>query len=381
MQKMKLLSFNIQGKKSKREKESIIKVALLIKYMKENKFDIACIQETKTKQGELYETIIKYCPNAQVIECSNLDNHNKGGVAIVNINDKINISKVLLDNELDSTWSDTIPAQDDNKYQVDNVLGKFMQVSFIFNDQVHDLVNVYAPSSNSYCRDRFYRFMNSKIPNTDRMIMMGDFNNVVDPSIDIIRNFDISNHSVEDMQTFIDLLSDKQLMDTYLSLRDEFSGPMMMTNQSVSILPDGTRQVTYSRIDRAHHTPLLEGHILIDTLYTKYNNTNPIPLDSTHSPIEVALINPTSFDIKQYNDIWRMNCSIAIQPKHKKKTIELRDMYWNKCKDKSNRKKVEEYRHFKGKVAEYLKAQQYNSNNKIKKEKESIRTQLVQSLL
>ena len=122
-------------------------------------------------------------------------------------------------------------------------------------------------------------------------------------------------------------------------------------------------------------------HFGIDTLYTKYNNTNPIPLDSTHSPIEVALINPTSFDIKQYNDIWRMNCSIAIQPKHKKKTIELRDMYWNKCKDKSNRKKVEECRHFKGKVAEYLKAQQYNSNNKIKKEKESIRTQLVQSLL
>ena len=139
MQKIKLLSFNIQGKKSKREKESIIKVAVLIKYMKENKFDIACIQETKTKQRELYETIVKYCPNAQVIECSNLDNHNKGGVAIVNINDKINISKVLLDNELDSTWSDTIPAQDDNKYQVDNVLGKFMHVSFIFNDQVHDL--------------------------------------------------------------------------------------------------------------------------------------------------------------------------------------------------------------------------------------------------
>ena len=107
--------------------------------------DIACIQETKTKQGELYETIVKHCPNAQVIECSNLDNHDKGGVAIVNTNDKINISKVLSDNELDSIWSDTIPAQDDNKYQVDNVLGKFMQVSFIFNDQVHDLVNVYFP--------------------------------------------------------------------------------------------------------------------------------------------------------------------------------------------------------------------------------------------
>ena len=96
MRKIKLLSFNIQGKKSKREKESIIKVAVLIKYMKENKFDIACIQETKTKQGELYETMVKYCPNAQVIECSNLDNHNKGGVAIVNINDKIHISYIVV---------------------------------------------------------------------------------------------------------------------------------------------------------------------------------------------------------------------------------------------------------------------------------------------
>ena len=39
MQKIKLLSFNIQGKKSKREKESIVKVAVLIKYMIENKFN------------------------------------------------------------------------------------------------------------------------------------------------------------------------------------------------------------------------------------------------------------------------------------------------------------------------------------------------------
>ena len=64
--------------------------------------------------------------------------------------------------------------------------------------------------------------MRTKIISDDRLIMIGDFNNVVDPSIDIIRNFDIHNPHCEDVQTFIDLLSDNDLMDTmsYLSLRD-----------------------------------------------------------------------------------------------------------------------------------------------------------------
>ena len=205
---------------------------------------------------------------------------------------------------------------------------------------------------------------------------MGDFNNVVDPSIDIIRNFDIHNQHHEDVQSFIDLLSDNDLSDTYLSLRDEFSGPMMMTNRTVSKANDGTEQVTYTRIDRAHHTPLLEGHVLIDTLHTKYTNTNPIPLDSTHSPIEVTLINPTKPHIRQYHDIWRMNVSLVIQPKHKKRILELRNQYWDKCKNCSDRKKVQEYTRFKGKVAAYLKEQQFNTNCKIKREKLVIRSKL-----
>ena len=258
------------------------------------KYDIACIQETKASQGEVYESALRYCPHVQVIECSNLDNKRKGGVAVICINDKIKLTKVLIDNELTSKWSDSVAIADQHQYESDSVTGKFMQVCFDFNDQIHQLVNVYAPSKNEFCRHKFYRFMGTKIISDDRLIMMGDFNNVVDPSIDIIRNFDIHNPHHEDVQSFIDLLSDNDLSDTYLSLRDEFSGPMMMTNRTVSKANDGTEQVTYTRIDRAHHTPLLEGHVLIDTLHTKYTNTNPIPLDSTHSPIEVTLINPTT---------------------------------------------------------------------------------------
>ena len=151
---------------------------------------------------------------------------------------------------------------------------------------------------------------------------------------------------------------------------------MMMTNRTVSKAQGDTQRINHSRIDRAHHTPLLEGHLLIDTLHTRYSNTPPIPLDSTHSPIEVTLINPLTPEIRQYHDVWRMNVSLAIQPKHQRRILELRNSYWNKCKDSSDRKKVEEYRHFKGKVATYLKEQQYNSNTRVKREKHVIRSKL-----
>ena len=169
LDKIKILSYNIQGKVTKRETQSIVKISVLLRYMKENKYDIACIQETKASQGEVYESALRYCPHVQVIECSNLDNKRKGGVAVICINDKIKLTKVLLDNELTSNWSESVATTDQHQYESDSVTGKFMQVCFDFNDQMHQLVNVYAPSKNEFCRHKFYRFMGTKIISDDRL--------------------------------------------------------------------------------------------------------------------------------------------------------------------------------------------------------------------
>ena len=46
--KIKILSYNIQGKMSKTtEDTNITKVSIVLEYMKNNKYDIVCLQETK----------------------------------------------------------------------------------------------------------------------------------------------------------------------------------------------------------------------------------------------------------------------------------------------------------------------------------------------
>ena len=198
--------------------------------------------------------------------------------------------------------------------------------------------------TNSYfCRKLLYTFVDSKVSYFNNMIMMGDYNNVVDPNIDIIRTYPTLNSDIEDVTTFTDILANRNLVDTYLSLRDEFSGPMMMTNKSFRQHEDGTWHTTYKRLDRAYHHPSLDDRILIDVLNSKYINTNPIALNSSHCPIEVTITDPDNDDVKVYHDAWRMNTFIANQPKHKNYIIRKRDEAWQKCKNRSDAVKTKHW--------------------------------------
>ena len=48
---IRILSWNIQGKESHEENKKINKLQVLVEHMKKEKYDIACIQETKAEQG------------------------------------------------------------------------------------------------------------------------------------------------------------------------------------------------------------------------------------------------------------------------------------------------------------------------------------------
>ena len=94
---IKILSYNIQGKYSEEKDNTvdpprnkrIIKLHRLITYMKDNKFDIAMIQETKASPGWVEETVKRVDLKANVIECANTMNNNKGGVAVISVNPDI----------------------------------------------------------------------------------------------------------------------------------------------------------------------------------------------------------------------------------------------------------------------------------------------------
>ena len=82
--KIRILSYNIQGKMSKTtEDTNITKVSIVLEYMKNNKYGIVCLQETKAPIGWMNDQVHKINPTYQVFECANTDNNNKGGVAII----------------------------------------------------------------------------------------------------------------------------------------------------------------------------------------------------------------------------------------------------------------------------------------------------------
>ena len=100
----------------------------------------------------------------------------------------------------------------------------------------------------------------------------------------------LDNGDVEDPHTFITMLANRGMIDTYLSLRDEYSGPMMMTNRSVKYNEEGEEAITYKRLDRCYHTPMLEGSTLIDMINSKYRALiiDPLPL---HNPQSQPILN------------------------------------------------------------------------------------------
>ena len=142
-----------------------------------------------------------------------------------------------------------------------------MQVSIWWANETYSLVIIYGPTlpghKHSYfCREQFHQFVNKAISFFNNIIMMGNYNNVVDPTIDTIRTFAVLNPHIEDVTTFTDMLANRTVVYTmsYLPLLDEFSGPMMMTNKS-SRQVDATVRTTYKRLDSAYHHPSLADRI------------------------------------------------------------------------------------------------------------------------
>ena len=77
LKQIRILSYNIQGKMSKTtEDTNITKVSIVLEYMKNNKYDIVCLQETKAPAGWMNDQAHKINPTYQVFECANTDNDN-----------------------------------------------------------------------------------------------------------------------------------------------------------------------------------------------------------------------------------------------------------------------------------------------------------------
>ena len=203
------------------------------------------------------------------------------------------------------------------------------------------------------------------------MMIVGDFNNVVNPAIDVIRTgpAQANAHDQEDVTEFIDMLAERGMIDTYLSLRSEVSGPMMMTNSSHH--GDST---TYKRLDKWYQHPSLDHMVHIDHMHSRYNNTTPVPLDSSRSPVEMTLIERSKNEMRIYHHNWKMNSFVATQQKHKTKILKMRDELWTECKNQSKSKKSKAMFKLNNEIAKYLKEVQEKTEKKQKKEMKKLQT-------
>ena len=296
----KITTYNIQGRESinPNTNKKFSKVRALTQFLCQYnpqrsswhyKQDAIALQETRGEVAWEYikEQVHMANPNAKVFDCPNIDNPNKGGVSTIFFDPSIEVEKVMDDNMIPTTWLDIVPPL--LKPQVQNlfgdaVKGRILLVKFKWNGEWIHLLNTYAPCGSDKpsqnARYYFFKFIDDNIDRYDKFIHLGDHNNLPNPDTDRITKdgIPLAQNDREDMESFDEYISSRLLNDTYMSNRNEFSGPIMMTNKS-------STGKTYTRIDRSYHSPSLDDYLFIDSS-TSFSRQNQ------------CLRKHTSFDVK-----------------------------------------------------------------------------------
>ena len=319
-------------------------------YAKDNKYDIVCVCETHCNADEIAKHMAPALKeNAdgvrdRVFASHNPDNINKGGVAIIIINPELrgDLTEHDSDPNAAQTWADLIqPAH--AAIPRDAIRGRYITVKVTTKKNKQFFVTeIYAPADGPAARNYFYEFLDTHLLINDPSIIVGDFNNVEDPALDVIRVGGNQARDYEDLTSFFDFCANRQLEDSYLAVREDDDDPRVMTNMSDS---NNNNTVTYKRLDRAYNSPALNDKVYIrnaECRTTDYaRQIRPINITSTHNPIELAiLIDEPDEDIPYFHDIWRMNLYVATQTAMKDQLNALKHKYWDKCKDRSRQHKL-----------------------------------------
>ena len=367
---LRLLSINIQGAYTFPDKYTH-----LINYAthKDNKYDIICVQETHSATHNRIRNVLAFThPNAKSWEAINTDNHNKGGVAIIVLNDKIKPTFVMSDNTTPSNWTDDMTQQEKDAVELDSVTGKWITIRFKWMDKVIHLTNVYAPTlrpkpqqlakPGHIARKHFFNYLGATL-NFEHNIVAGDFNNLPNPEIDKIWIAQPPAHNnAEDMDHFnTNFVQQLHLHDTYLESYDEVMGPVAMTHMS-------TAKTSYSRIDRFYHSSSLDDYAWVYHLTCRTTDVRPIPITTDHYPVSITLVDPDTLNIKQFKT-WKLNTSVFLRTENIAKVQRKLDNIYSLTNDNNIYQKYEQ---FKKEAAKYMKKVQSKTHFQLQKKKEKL---------
>ena len=169
----RFITLNCNGLRSNLKRKS------LFKYLKKNKYDIICLQETFVKDSDIEQWSKEW--KGGLFHCSGTS-HSKGQVILTHQNVDISGVKVEI-------------SQD-----------RIIAISFIHNGEAYVVVNVYGPNED---REK-HLFLNeleivlNRYKESYRCLLAGDFNMVLDNKLDILAGHPHDNRIV---QEFNDLIS------------------------------------------------------------------------------------------------------------------------------------------------------------------------------
>jgi len=295
--------------------------------MGEANIDILCIQETRSLTNHrITDTIADSRSEFLVLEAPNTQCHTHGGVAII-YKKHVQLKLIGVDNE--TIWWDTLTEIKKNRFPKNQITGRWIHVEVKIGTKKIDLINHYFPSSSTKARDIHVKQIQQKWTHQENVIMTGDWNFVIDLQRDIFRTKGNSKsgltnheHQIQELQMFYE---NHNLVDKYIDAYDSTDRdlPIYMTHRTQHTSNNGMKQTTLTRIDRIYVSQNLCPHTfnLIDYKEdTTTPNYIPTPITTTHSPIGIALYDPTKPRIKQFKLIWRCNMEQLVNDK---RTIEI----------------------------------------------------------
>ena len=251
--KLKLFSLNVRGLKNR------LKRLKLFNYLKTQKFDLVCLQESHITNNDI-----------QIWE------KEWGGKLFYNVGTGHSKGEVILVSKLFSGTVDLIRAQD-----------RLLIVSVSYEDYNFNLVNIYAPNDGQE-KIRFFNILQGILGNfnENEMIVTGDFNCAMNDQLDIITGQPHNRLEKEELNNLIGTLG---IYDTWRVLHsDEKDFTWSKTNPFIA-----------RRIDYCFCTDV----ILSSVVYCEHTFMS----ESDHKGISIELNNS---NFKRGPGYWRFNNSL-----------------------------------------------------------------------
>lgn len=251
------------------------KVRRIFSYMTEKYVDILCLQETFW--NEEFCNTISHLWNGKIY-ISSCDNSNRRGVAIL-INRSIANSTSIINSDTE---------------------GRIIQINVNIESENINIVNIYAPN-NVTERKIFFNAMETYMSTSVHNLLIGDFNCVLDSSIDLAKGMYSIDYSRSRLLEFI---SKYELRDIW---RHKYPDRVQFSRQQIV---NGT--LKQSRIDYI----LISKSLIVKTINCYIQNT----MISDHNMIFLKLNMST---VERGQGMWIMNNSFLQIEKYVTKIIDI----------------------------------------------------------